>query len=49
VSRPAQRVYDDARESLARRIAAVDAALDWEMCALYGLTENEVRIVEGEK
>jgi hypothetical protein len=30
-------------------IAAVDAAIDREVYALYGLTEDEVGIVEGEK
>ena len=42
----AQRTFDDARESLARRIAAVDAAIDREVYALYGLTEEEIKIVE---
>jgi hypothetical protein len=44
----AQRGFDDTRESLARRIAAVDAALDREVYALYGLTEAEIAIVEGQ-
>jgi hypothetical protein len=45
----AQRVFDDAKESLARRIAAVDAALDREVYALYGLTEEEIALAEGKK
>lgn len=43
----AARVYDDAREGLARRIAAVDAAIDREVYALYGLTEAEIALVAG--
>ncbi len=43
----AQRAFGDAREGLARRIAAVDAAIDREVYALYGLTEAEIEIVEG--
>lgn len=43
----AQRAFDDARERLARRSAAVDAAIDREVYALYGLTKEEIRIVEG--
>ncbi len=45
----AARVYDDAREGLARRIAAVDAAIDREVYALYRLTEDEIALVEGQK
>ena len=41
----AQRTFGDARESLARRIAAVDAAIDREVYALYGLTEEEIETV----
>ena len=43
----AQRTFGDARESLARHIAAVDAAIDREVYALYGLTEEEIKTVEG--
>jgi hypothetical protein len=43
----AQRAFEDARESLARRIAAVDAAIDREVYALYALTEEEIKTVEG--
>jgi len=43
----ALRAFDDARERLARRSAAVDAAIDREVYALYGLTKEEIRIVEG--
>jgi hypothetical protein len=32
----AQQTFDDARQSLARRIAAVDAVIDREVYALYG-------------
>jgi hypothetical protein len=45
----AQRVFDDARESHARRSAAVDAAIDREVYALYGLTEEEIAQVEGQR
>jgi hypothetical protein len=45
----AQRTFDDARESLARRIAAVDAAIDREGYALYGLTEEEIALGDGQK
>jgi hypothetical protein len=43
----ARRTFGDARESLARRIAAVDAAIDREVYALNGLTEEEIKTVEG--
>jgi hypothetical protein len=35
-------------ESLQRQIAATDKAIDTLVCELYGLTKEEVRIVEGE-
>lgn len=41
----AARVYADAREGLARRIAVVDAAIDREVYALYGLTAAEIVLV----
>jgi hypothetical protein len=35
------------RESLQRQIAATDKAIDALVYELYGLTEEEIRIVEG--
>jgi hypothetical protein len=45
----AERDLDDARHDLARRIARVDRAIDELVYELYGLTEEEVKIVEGER
>jgi hypothetical protein len=44
-----QRAFDDTRESLARRVAAVEAAMDREVRALYGLTEEEIALVEAQQ
>jgi hypothetical protein len=38
--------FDEARK-LDRRIAEVDDEIDRRVYALYGLTEEEIRIVEG--
>ena len=35
------------RESLKRTIAATDSQIDALVCELYGLTEEEIKIVEG--
>jgi uncharacterized protein with gpF-like domain len=35
------------KEMLSRQIASTDAAIDKLVYALYGLTEEEIRIVEG--
>ena len=43
----AQQALGDAREGLARRIPTVDAAIDREVYALYGLTEEQIKTVEG--
>ncbi|MBM4459130.1 MAG: hypothetical protein FJ011_15440 [Chloroflexi bacterium] len=43
----AERTLDDARHDLARRIARVDREIDRLVYELYGLTEEEIRIVEG--
>lgn len=43
---PAQH-FDEIR-NLDRRIAQVDAEIDRQVYALYDLTEEEIRIVEGE-
>ena len=37
------------QESLQRQVAATDKAIDALVYELYGLTEEEIRIVEGEK
>jgi hypothetical protein len=37
------------QESLQRQIAATDKAIDALVYELYGLTEEEIRIVEGER
>jgi hypothetical protein len=42
----AERALDDARHDLARRIARVDREIDGLVYELYGLTEEEIRIVE---
>jgi predicted type IV restriction endonuclease len=38
---------DDRRHALARRIEEVDRAIDQTVYQVYGLTEEEVRLVEG--
>ena len=43
----AERSLDDARHDLARRIARVDREIDRLVYELYGLTEEEIKIVEG--
>jgi hypothetical protein len=35
------------QESLKRTIAATDAQIDTLVCELYGLTDEEIKIVEG--
>jgi hypothetical protein len=42
----AAQAMDDARRDLARRIAAVDTAIDRLVYELYGLAEDEIAIVE---
>ena len=37
------------QESLQRQIAATDKAIDALVYELYGLTQEEIRIVEGDK
>jgi hypothetical protein len=36
------------QESLQRQIAATDKAIDALVCELHGLTEEEIRIAEGD-
>jgi hypothetical protein len=36
------------RESLQGQVAAADRQIDALVCDLYGLTEDEIRLVEGE-
>ena len=43
----AEKSLDDARSDLARRIAWVDREIDGLVYQLYGLTEEEIKIVEG--
>jgi type I restriction-modification system DNA methylase subunit len=43
----AEKSLDDARSDLARRIARVDREIDGLVYELYGLTEEEIKIVEG--
>jgi hypothetical protein len=43
----AERELDDRRHALKRRIEQVDAAIDRMVYELYGLTDEEIRIVEG--
>jgi hypothetical protein len=37
----------DRVRTLEKQIARVDAKIDWRVYALYGLTEEEIKIVEG--
>jgi hypothetical protein len=41
--------FDSEREPLERQIAATDKKIDELVYQLYGLTEEEIAIVEGEK
>jgi hypothetical protein len=34
------------REQIQREIEATDRQIDWLVCQLYGLTDDEIRIVE---
>jgi hypothetical protein len=43
----AERNLDDRRHALKRRIDEVDTTIDRIVYQLYGLTEEEIRIVEG--
>ncbi len=43
----AERLKEDRRHALAARIADVDAAIDERVYQLYGLTEEEIKIVRG--
>ena len=43
----AEKWLDDARSDLSRRIARVDREIDGLVYELYGLTEEEIKIVEG--
>ena len=45
----AEHELDDNRFSLQQRIAMVDREIDQRVYALYGLTEKEIKLVEGEK
>jgi type I restriction-modification system DNA methylase subunit len=44
----AERAREDRRHELKQRIAAVDKAIDQLVYELYGLTDEEIKIVEGE-
>jgi hypothetical protein len=43
----AERALDDRRHALQKRIEKLDAEIDAKVYALYGLTEEEKRVVEG--
>ena len=43
----AERKLDDRRHALARRIREVDEAIDRAVYKLYELTEDEIKVVEG--
>ena len=43
----AERAKEDPRHALKRRIDEVDAEIDRRVYDLYGLTEEEVKMVEG--
>ena len=43
----AEKSLDDAQSDLSRRIARVDREIDGLVYELYGLTEEEIKIVEG--
>ena len=43
----AERALDDRRHALQKRIEKLDAEIDARVHALYGLTEEEIRVVEG--
>ncbi|OGO46495.1 MAG: hypothetical protein A2W37_14350 [Chloroflexi bacterium RBG_16_63_12] len=43
----AERALDDRRHALQKRIEKLDAEIDARVYALYGLTEEEIRVVEG--
>jgi hypothetical protein len=43
----AERTLDDRRHRLANRIEELDKAIDAAVYMLYGLTEDEIRVVEG--
>jgi hypothetical protein len=45
----AKRQLEDSRHALKRRIDEIDAELDRRVYALYGLTADEIKVVEGEK
>jgi hypothetical protein len=45
----AERNLDDRRHALKRRIEQVDAAIDRMVYELYGLTEEEIAVVEGQR
>jgi hypothetical protein len=45
----AEREKEDRRHALKRRIDEVDATIDRLVYELYGLTEEEIRIVEEER
>ena len=44
----AERTLDDRRHRLAKRIEEVDRTIDAAVYQLYGLTEEEIRVAEGE-
>ena len=43
----AARALDDRRHALHKRIEKLDDEIDARVYALYGLTEEEIRVVEG--
>ena len=43
----AEREKEDRRHALKRRIDEVDAAIDQMVYQLYGLAEEEIKVVEG--
>ncbi len=45
----AERALDDRRHALQKRIEKLDAEIDAKVYALYGLTEDEIKIVEAGK
>ncbi len=45
----AERALDDRRHALQKRIEKLDDEIDAKVYALYGLTEEEIRVVEGKQ
>lgn len=48
ITRQEAKQFDSEREPIERQIAATDKKIDALVYELYGLTEEEIKIVEGE-